>query len=266
VIAAVVLDPDFGPDDYLTAGRLGGWFLDYEARRMLAARGGGSGGWSGRGGRGSGRSGRVRIPAALRQSRRATDARVRQQQRAVEIARAQEQRAKRFYQQASAQRRDAVAKLRQTVRDLRESERARKAELKILAHFLTPAQQRSSYQRRVVSGVSRQLDRGEAPSIGRAIGRGAERRNVTEQFRNRLLKLWPAARNETDPFDLDFQSPNYIRQLNSLSDDDLQTLIRLNIVDFNEAIEAMLGDEPVELQSSHPLYYRRKRTIVGVAA
>ena len=77
---------------------------------------------------------------------------------------------------------------RQIEKEYLASERAAARERRLLAHFLTPAARRTRYQRRVVSGVSRQLERGEHPSIARAVGRGREKETASPQQINRLLR------------------------------------------------------------------------------
>jgi hypothetical protein len=138
--------------------------LDYDARRELTARGGGRGG-GGRSRRGGGRSDTAVLRARLRSAeKRATKA-----ERAAEKARSDAEYAGRVLN------RSAAARVREHARQLEKEARTAEAESKrgrrLLGHFRTPAKQRSRYQRRVVSGVSRQIERGEQPSIAGALGR-----------------------------------------------------------------------------------------------
>jgi hypothetical protein len=175
MIAAVVLDPDFGPDEYLAAGRLGGWFLDYETRRTLTARGSGVGaGGRGRGGGRRGSGGRGRGSAEIRQLRaqvREANARARAAERRAVAAARDAVYYKAAYRRGAAWLRAANAAQRARLREFRESERARKREVRLLAHFLTPAKQRTPYQRRVVSRARRQFELGERATLAPATER-----------------------------------------------------------------------------------------------
>jgi hypothetical protein len=166
--------------------------LDYEQRRQLTARGGSSGGGSGRRSRlapggasrstgrraGSGRrdgsgnrlsaAGSSRIREAkriIRANAKATGAVASVKERHLAAIKA-ELKYQRRIRQPSAQINRELRGLESLLkRKIREDRRAATRERRLLKHFLTPAKRRTRYQRRVVSSVTRQIERGERPSL-----------------------------------------------------------------------------------------------------
>ena len=161
---------------------------------------------------------------------------------------------------------------REAARRARADERARVKETRAALRFLRKTKlfepPRSAYRVIQTKGGPRRLLKRSyltrSPKLKAAI---SEHRGETKTaFWQRLFRLWPAARDNPDPFDfIASADPAYIAQLNSLSDDDLQSLIRTkDASDYNDMIAEMIGQEPAEYHSRHPLHYHRKRTIVGV--
>jgi hypothetical protein len=168
-MAALPDEFDFDP---LAPGDFLGTFirgLDYERRRQLTARGGGSSGGSGRRGASGGsgrRGGRRPEPAPVREAKSVLRATVKA---ATARGRRAERAAAKFVEErAYAQRvlnRSAVARLRAQERELlrlgRAEARAAKRARTALRHFLVAPSRRTPYQRRVVSTLTRQTERGE---------------------------------------------------------------------------------------------------------
>ena len=92
--------------------------------------------------------------------------------------------------------------------------------------------------------------------------------DVSARLRQRLLSLFPKAENYPNPFgELRHHSPAFLAQLDRLSDTALNEWIRVKIDRGDEHLTMLgelLGEEPAEFPSVHPLYYKRKRTIVGL--
>jgi hypothetical protein len=146
---------------------------DHDIRRMLIASSGGTGGSAGggRGRGGGGREGRRRATTVLRAQLQATQRRVARLARENAVLKAELAYQKRVYRRGVETTREIEAAQKARLREFQEAERARKTELRALYHFLTKPSERTPYQRRVVSGVTRQIERGERPSIARAAGR-----------------------------------------------------------------------------------------------
>jgi hypothetical protein len=199
------LDPGFDFDPLAPAflGRFLGSLasLDYDARHQLSARGSRSGGGgrprSGGGGRPRRRP-RRRPPAPTAAEVRQAKAVLRRHARAQATTsraigrKAAKAKAELDYR-ARVYSRSAVARQRALVRDyerqLAESERQRRRELRALQHFLTPAGRRTPYQRRVVADLTRQAAAGERPSIGRIFGRPGRTVSPKDALADRLAAI-----------------------------------------------------------------------------
>ena len=161
---------------------------------------------------------------------------------------------------------------REAARRAKADERARIKETRAALRFLRKAKlfepPRSAYRVIQTKGGPRRLLKGSyltrSPKLKAAISE--HQSDVRLALRQRLLRLWPAAGGSPDPFDfIRTADPAYIAQLNSLSDDDFQALIRTkDAIDYHDMVAEMLGQEPAEYTSRHPLHYHRKRTIIGV--
>jgi hypothetical protein len=251
--------------------------VDYERRRELTARGGSAGGGSSssrrQNGRGRGNA-RRRGPssaaireakATLRSVENTAKARARKAER--EIARTAREVAYqgRYFGRTAAARLHAQQREleRQARAELREAARARRA----LAKFLTPAGKRTAYERRVVSGVTRQIARGEPPSIAKALRSGRAEKLATigrlsdseaiERAKLRLRQVFPNSANYDGG---EFHSLDYVpeiaRAVLSLSNDQINVLIRRKTAaEFAATLDRMMNTE-VEKSSAHPLWYR----------
>jgi hypothetical protein len=111
--------------------------------------------------------------AALRREGRGATSRARRLERQIVRQQAEIARAGRIFN------RRYVAQLREELRDFerqqRAEERAAKRTQTALRHFLTTPSKQTTYQRRVVSRITRQVERGEAPSISSRANRLAIR-------------------------------------------------------------------------------------------
>jgi len=181
-----------------------------------------------------------------------------------------------FNKQARALIRDAQRQLRAHARELakrrRDVERAwvkeRRALLRVLRKdklFEPPKSAFRSIQTK--RGPRRLLKRSyllRSPKLKAAIAANQSDTRVT--LRERLFGIFPRAREYPGAFNsILWADPVYVAQLNTLADDDLQTLIRIRNEDYNEALAELLGEQPIEHHRMHPLWYHGGRTITGVA-
>jgi hypothetical protein len=164
--------------------------LDYDTRRELTARGGGR-----RAERRLARAERQvaklraqlaaerQAKAALRSQLRSAATHARRSGRALAKQRAELAYAQRFKTRAAQKRiREQAREIERLARyEQREAAKTGRA----LRAFFTPASRRSSYQRRVISGVSRQIERGEQPSIAGALGR----KTIAARLQEHAVKL-----------------------------------------------------------------------------
>jgi hypothetical protein len=264
------LEFDFNP---LASSEFLGSFirgLDYEQRRQLTARGGGggSGGSGRRSGPGRRPSPQTRIGGVLRSIVRETEKSARARLRAAEKAAEEAAYAGRVYQRSAAARMREQA--RRLTREARQSAREAARERRALAHALIRPSRRTPYQRRVVSGVIRQIERGERPSIARALqSKRAYVASLTdgqaiEQTKLRLRQVFPNSENYDNSFaDLDYL-PEFARAMLLLSDDDLWQLIRANPKTANDPtifikeLARLTKVEPLSLPvlvTGNPLFY-----------
>jgi hypothetical protein len=221
--------------------------LDYEQRRQLTARGegGGSGGSrrpSGSGRRGSGRrpSPQTRIGGVLRSIVWETEKSARARLRAAKKAAKEAAYASRVYQRSAAARIREQA--RRLTREARQTAREAARERRALAHALIRPPRRTPYQRRVVSGVTRQIERGERPSIARAVE--SERARVArltntqaiEQIKLRLRQMFPNSENYDNSFWQFDSLPEMARALLPLSDNNLWQLAHANPKTANDPL------------------------------
>jgi hypothetical protein len=259
--------------------RLGDFWhaIDYERRRELMVRGGsaGSGSSSSRRQNGRGRgSARHRgpTPAAIREAKAALrsvekSAKASAHRTEREIARTAREVAyqgRYFGRSAAARLRAQQRELERQVRaDLQEAKRARQA----LAKFLTPVGKRTADERRVVSGVTRQIARGEPPSIAKAIRSGrAEKLATTRRLSDsdaikraklRLRQVFPNSANYDggDFSGLDYM-PDHARALLTLTDRQLHQLIRQKTpFEFNQMLDKLMNTE-MDKPSFPPIWYR----------
>jgi|SRR6516225_4243415 hypothetical protein len=241
--------------------RLGDFWhaIDYERRRELTARGGSAGGGSsssrrlnGRG-RGNARH-RGPTPAAIREAKAAlrsveksAKARGRHAERNIAgLAREVTYRGRFFGRAAAARLRAQQREIeRQARADIREAARARRA----LVKFLTPPRKRTAYERRVISGITRQVARGERPSIAAAVRSGRadtfaaiQRLPDSEAIKRVKLRLRQVFPNSANYDGGEFHSLDYMpdtaRALLTLSDDQLDRLIRRKTgVEFGQMLD-----------------------------
>lgn len=259
--------------------RLGDFWhvIDYERRHELIARGGSaSGGSSSRGNNGRGRGNARRrgpSPAAIREAKAALlsvekSAKARARRAEREIARTAREiiyRGRFFGRAAAARLRAQQREIeRQARADIREAARARRA----LVKFLTPPRKRTAYERRVVSDVTRQVARGERPSIARALQ--SERSRIASlsdaqaiaEAKLRLRQEFPNSENYDNSFAALDYLPDLARILLTLSDRALWALVRANPKNdpavFNKALARLTKQEPLSLPvlvTGNPLFY-----------
>jgi hypothetical protein len=258
--------------------RLGDFWhtIDYERRRELAMRGESAGGGSSsRRNNGRGRANaRHRGPTAeaireakatLRRVENNAKARARRADREIaRTAREVAYQGRYFGRVAAARLRAQQRKLEQQARaDLREAARARRA----LAKFLTPAHKRTAYHRRVVSAISRQVQRGEPLSIARAVR--TERANevaaierlsdtdAIERAKRRLRQVFPNSANyDGGDFPALDHMPDTARALLRLSEGQIDLLIPQKTgVQFGLTLDRMMKRD-MEKPSTNPLWYR----------
>jgi hypothetical protein len=243
-------------------------FLDFETRRQLTARGaGGSGGSGRRGGSRRRQSPQTRIRGVLRSIVQSTDRSARAEQRAAEKATEEAAYERRIRRRGSEIAKAATERAAQLERQYRQDEKAAAASRRALAKFLIAPSRRTPYQRRIVSGVTRQIEHGERPSIARAIE--SERARVArltdaqaiEQIKLRLRQVFPNSENYDNSFaDLDYL-PEIARAMLLLSDDDLWQLIDANPKTANDPtifikeLERLTRREPPVLITGNPLFY-----------
>ncbi len=103
------------------------------------------------------------VRSAIRAAAKSSAATARVSRREAERQAKEALYAARFY------RRDVAARIRQTAREAELRARAAASERRLLAHYLTPTKRRTSYQRRVVGSVARQVERGERPVMPRRV-------------------------------------------------------------------------------------------------
>jgi hypothetical protein len=193
--------------------------------------------------------------------------------------------AREFNRQGRALQKTAKERLREVAKRVRVDERARVRETRAALRALRKAKlfepPRSAFNifqtkrgpRRVVKRTylrrSPKLKAAleQHPQIVSAV---RETFDIAARLRRRLLGLFPNAETYPNPFgDLRHYSPAFLAQIDRLSDADLNEWIRVKIVHGDEhltMLEELQGEEPTEFPSVHPLYYKRKRTIVGLRA
>jgi hypothetical protein len=265
------LEFDFDP---LASSEFLGLFirgLDYEARRQLTARGsGGSGGSGRRGGSRRRQSPQTRIRGVLRSIVQETEKSARAKQRAAEKAAEEAAYERRIRRRGSEIAKAATERAAQLERRYRQDVKAAAASRRALAQFLIAPSRRTPYQRRVVSGVTRQIERGERPSIARALqSKRAYVASLTdaqaiEQTKLRLRQVFPNSENYDNSFaDLDYL-PEIARALLPLSDNNLWQLIRANPktandpASFDQELARLTKQEPLSppvLVTGNPLFY-----------
>jgi hypothetical protein len=265
------LPDEFDFDPLASSEFLGSFIrrLDYEQRRQLTARGsGGSGGSERRSGSGRRPSPQTRIGGVLRSIVRETEKSARARLRAAEKAAEEAAYASRVYQRSVAAHMREQA--RRLTREARQSAREAARERRALAHALIRPSRRTPYQRRVVSGVARQIERGERPSIARAVE--SERARVArltdaqaiEQIKLRLRQMFPNSENYDSSFWHLDSLPEIARALLPLSDNNLWQLIHANPKTaydptiFIKELARLTKVEPLSLPvlvTGNPLFY-----------
>jgi hypothetical protein len=219
---------------------------------------------------GSGRrpSPQTRIGGVLRSIVRETEKSARARLRAAEKAAEEAAYASRVFQRSAAARMREQA--RRLTREARQSAREAAGERRALAHALIRPSRRTPYQRRVVSGVTRQIERGERPSIARAVE--SERTRVArltdaqaiKQIKLRLRQMFPNSENYDNSFWQLDSLPEIARALLPLSDNDLWQLIHANPKTANdptifiEELARLTKVEPLSLPvlvTGNPLFY-----------
>jgi hypothetical protein len=264
--------PDTLDFDPLASGGFLGAFircLDYENRHQLTARGSGGSGGSGRRG-GSGR-GSSRLPSGRRRQSVAASAFVREVKEALRwvarnaaaSARAKRRAAERAAAEAAYQTRvfqrpvatAARARTRAAEREARQAERYAARNRRLLTQFQTRPSRRTPYQRRVVSSVIRQIERGEgAGNLTDA--------QAIEQAKLRLRQVFPNSENYDNSFARLDYLPELARTLLTLSDRALRALVRANPKNdpaiFNKELARLTNQEPLSLPvlvTGNPLFY-----------
>jgi hypothetical protein len=262
--------PDTLDFDPLASGGFLGTFircLDYENRRQLTARGGPSGGSGRRDGSRRRQSPHTRIRGVLRSIVQSTERSARAKQRAAEKAVEEAAYERRIRRRGSEIAKAATERATQLERRYRQDVKAAAASRRALAQFLIAPSRRTPYQRRVVSGVTRQIERGERPSIARALqSKPAYVASLTdaqaiEQTKLRLRQVFPNSENYDNSFaDLDYL-PEIARILLTLSDRALWVLVHANPktandpVIFNKELARLTNQEPLSLPTGNPLFY-----------
>jgi hypothetical protein len=248
--------------------------LDYEQRHQLTARGGGSSGGSGRR-RGSGRrqSPQTRIRGVLRSIVQETEKSARAKQRAAEKAAKEAAYERRIRRRGSEIAKVATERAAQLERRYRQDVKAAAASRRALAQFLIAPSRRTPYQRRVVSGVARQIERGERPRIARAIESSDTRiarlsdAQAIAEIKLRLRSMFLNSENYDNAFERLHYMPDVARVLLGMSDSQLWTLVRQREgADFNRELAHMLRVQlPPVLVSVNPLHYHdSSRTDFGI--
>ena len=173
--------------------------------------------------------------------------------------------------------RATVARIRETARSIelkaREDARAATRDRRLLAHFFTPAKRRTTYQRRVVGSVTRQVERGERPSAQSTVGRERARisslsdAQAIEQFQRRLRQVFPNSENYENSFWRFDHLPDLARVMLPLSDNQLRILIvQREGADFNMELARMMRVQMAPVMvTKNPLHYHdSSRTDYGI--
>lgn len=219
---------------------------------------------------GSGRRGgspQTRIRGVLRSTIQSTERSARAKQRAAEKAAEDAAYQRRIRRRGSEIAKAATERVRQIEREAREAEKAAARERRLLAHFLTRPARRTPYQRRVVSGVTRQIERGERPSIARAVESEFARvarltdAQAIEQAKLRLRQTFPNSENYDNSFWQLDSLPEIARALLPLSNNNLWQLIGANPKTANdptifiEELVRLTRREPPVIITGNPLFY-----------
>jgi hypothetical protein len=168
--------------------------LDYERRRQLLARGSGSGSGSGgrrRSSREAAQSRRIEklqrrlaaersAKAALRSQLRTTASRARTAEKKLRATSRELAYAQRFLNRGAQKR--IREQERELVRLARFEEREAAKTGRFLRSLIKTPGERSAYQRRVASTISRQIERGETPSTSRRTSVAEQRRKYAERL------------------------------------------------------------------------------------
>ena len=178
----------------------------------------------------------------LRPIVQSTERSARAKQRATEKAAEEAAYERRIRRRGSETAKAAAEHVAQLERRYRQDVKAAAASRRALANFLIAPSRRTPYQRRIVSGVTRQIERGERPSIARAVE--SERARIARltdteaiaQIKLRLRQMFPNSENYDNSFSELDSLPEMARVLLPLSDNNLWQLIRANAKTANDPI------------------------------
>jgi hypothetical protein len=210
----------------------------------------------------------TRIKDVLRAFVRETEKSARAKGRAAQKAAKEAAYVGRIYQRSAAARVQEQA--RRLTREARQSAREAARERRALAHALIRPSRRTPYQQRVVRGVTRLVQRGERPSIARAVESNRVRiarltdAQAIAEAKLRLRQVFPNSENYDNSFaDLDYL-PGLARILSTLSDRALWQLIHANSKTVNDPtifikeLARLIKQEVLSLPvvvTGNPLFY-----------